>query len=136
MKLARFGVSCDENLLQQFDRLIAAEGYANRSEALSVLMREHLLQEKITAGEEVVGTVIIVYDHHQRQLSDQLLEIQHRHHSEVLSTLHIHLDHDDCLEVVVMAGRAGQVQELADLLISTRGVKSGRLVIPALRHPR
>ena len=131
MELARFGVSCDRALLEEFDRRIAAAGYANRSEALGDLMQEYVLQRKAEGDEAVVGTVVIVYDHHRRELSEELLHLQHQHHSQVLSTLHIHLSADDCLEVVVIQGKAGHVQELADRLISTRGVKHGKLVFAA-----
>jgi CopG family transcriptional regulator, nickel-responsive regulator len=131
MELARFGASCSRPLLEDFDRLIAAAGYGNRSEALSALMQEFILREKARGGAEVVGSVVIVYDHHQRELSEELLRLQHRHHGQILSTLHIHLTADDCLEVVIIQGPAAEVQELADRLISTRGVKHGQLVIAA-----
>jgi CopG family nickel-responsive transcriptional regulator len=131
MQLARFGVSCDRELLEAFDRQLAAEGFKNRSDALAYLMRQHLLAEKLRGGAEVVGVVTMVYDHHRRELSKQLLKLQHDHHAHVLSNLHIHLTHDDCLEVVVIRGAAERVQELADRLISTHGVKSGRVFIPA-----
>jgi CopG family nickel-responsive transcriptional regulator len=131
MDLARFGVSCDRAILEEFDRRIAADGYANRSEALGDLMQEFILQQKAQGDEEVVGSVVIVYDHHRRELSEELLHLQHQHHGQILSTLHIHLTADDCLEVVVIQGRASDVQTLADRLISTRGVKHGKLVFAA-----
>lgn len=131
MKLARFGVSCDAELLTAFDRRLSAEGFKNRSDALAHLMRQHLLEEKIRGNAAVVGVVTMVYDHHRRELSQRLTRLQHDHHTHVLSNLHIHLTHTDCLEVVVIRGTAGRVQELADRLISTHGVKSGRVFIPA-----
>jgi len=131
MQLSRFGVSCDGELLAAFDAMIAAEGFANRSEALGHLMRQALLQAKARGDAPVVGTVVLVYDHHRRELSEQLIHLQHEHHSAVLSALHIHLDHHNCLEVVVVRGRASAVQALADGLISTPGVKNGQLLISA-----
>lgn len=129
MQISRFGVSCERELLTAFDAMIAAEGFANRSEALGHLMRQALLAAKAKGNAPVVGTVTLVYDHHRHELSERLIHLQHQHHSEVLSALHIHLDHDNCLEVVIVRGRAGAVQELADGLISTPGVKSGQLMI-------
>jgi CopG family nickel-responsive transcriptional regulator len=118
-------------LFVEKDRRLAAEGFKNRSDALAHLMRQHLLAEKIRGNAEVVGVVTMVYDHHRRELSQRLTQLQHDHHTHVLSNLHIHLTHTDCLEVVVIRGTAGRVQELADRLISTHGVKSGRVFIPA-----
>ena len=132
MDVARFGVSCDGELLGRFDERIRQEGYGNRSEALADLMREHLLRNKLQGDAEVVGTVAIVYDHHQRELSERLLDLQHQHHTSVISTLHVHLNHHDCLEILVIRGPAVAVQELADRLISIRGVKHGRLMVPAV----
>jgi len=131
VELSRFGVSCDRKLLLEFDRLTRAQGYRNRSEALGKLMRDHVLQEHAQGEAEVVGTVTLVYDHHRRELSDQLIGLQHRHHAQILSTLHIHLNHAECLEVIILRGQARLVREVADRLISTRGVTHGRLIISA-----
>jgi len=129
-KLSRIGVAIDSGLLDQFDSLIAGRGYTNRSEAFRDLIRDELVEQSWESpASNVVGTVTLVYDHHVRQLSDRLTDIQHDHHHHVLSTLHVHLDHDNCLEVIVVKGKAGVVRKLADALISTKGVKHGRLTI-------
>ncbi|MFN7997200.1 MAG: nickel-responsive transcriptional regulator NikR [Bryobacteraceae bacterium] len=128
--LSRIGVAIDSELLEEFDRLISQRGYTNRSEAFRDLIRAELVQKIAESPEsQVVGTVTLVYDHHVRMLSDKLIEMQHEHHQAILSTLHVHLDHDNCLEVLVIRGAAGSVQKLADALISTKGVRYGRLTI-------
>jgi len=129
-ELSRIGVAIDSNLLEKFDRHIAQRGYTNRSEAFRDLIRDELVQKMAESPESsVVGTVTLVYDHHVRMLSDKLMDLQHEYHRAILSTLHVHLDHDNCLEVVVVRGKAGAVQKIADALISTKGVKHGRLTI-------
>ncbi len=128
-ELQRFGVSMPEPLLQDFDEHIAREGYANRSEALRDLIRDHLVGAQWAESEqEVVGVITIVYDHHTYRLGDQLNEEQHEHHEEVLCSTHVHLDESNCVEVIVARGQGAAVQALADRLISLRGVKHGRLV--------
>jgi CopG family nickel-responsive transcriptional regulator len=136
-ELSRTGVSIDTALLQEFDRFIANKGYTNRSEALRDLIRDHLVTTSVFAPDaEVVGTVTLIYDHHSRLLPEKLTDIQHEHHAEIISTVHAHLDHDTCLEVVVVKGKSKLIQNLADLLISTKGVQHGRLVMssPAIAH--
>ncbi|MCR4404170.1 MAG: nickel-responsive transcriptional regulator NikR [Candidatus Acetothermia bacterium] len=126
-ELVRFGVSMDEELLARFDELIAELGYANRSEALRDLVRDRLVQREWEAGEEVVGVVILLYDHHKRELADRLTDLQHEHHELILSTMHIHLDEANCLEVLAVRGPGNEVQRLADRLIGLKGVKHGKL---------
>jgi CopG family transcriptional regulator, nickel-responsive regulator len=135
--LSRTGVSLDSVLLEQFDQLIQNKGYANRSEALRDLIRDHLVATSVVAPDtEVVGTVTLIYDHHSRLLPEKLTDIQHKYHEAIISTVHAHLDHDTCLEVVVVKGKSKLIQNLADLLISTKGVQHGRLVMssPAIAH--
>ena len=128
--LSRIGVAIDSDLLDKFDRLIGQRGYTNRSEAFRDLIRDELVEKAWESPESyVVGTVTLVYDHHVRLLNERLTDIQHDHHHAILSTLHIHLDHDNCLEVLVVRGRAAEVRKVADALISTKGVKHGRLTI-------
>jgi CopG family nickel-responsive transcriptional regulator len=129
-ELSRIGVAIDTGLLERFDRLIAGRGYTNRSEAFRDMIREELVERSWESPEsQVVGTVTLVYDHHARLLGEKLTGIQHEYHRSVLSTLHVHLDHDLCLEVIVIRGRAGAVRSLADALIATKGVKHGRLTL-------
>jgi len=128
--LSRIGVAIDSRLLQKFDDLIARRGYTNRSEAFRDLIRDALIEKTAQRPDSlVVGTLTLVYDHHVRMLSDRLTEMQHENYHHVLSTLHVHLDHDNCLEVLILKGKASVVQKIADALISTKGVKHGRLTI-------
>jgi len=127
--VVRFGVSIEERLLERFDTLIAERAYVNRSEALRDLIRAALVEEQWEKGEgEVVGTVTLVYDHHASELSERLTESQHEHHKEIVSTLHVHLDARNCLEVVVLRVAAPELKRIADGLIGTKGVKHGKFV--------
>jgi CopG family nickel-responsive transcriptional regulator len=129
-ELSRIGVAIDSGLLAKFDELIAKRGYTNRSEAFRDLIRDELVQKTWESPDsEVVGTVTLVYDHHVRMLSEKLTDMQHEHHEQILSTLHVHLDHDNCLEVLVVKGKAKSVQAIAERIISTKGVKHGRLIL-------
>ena len=131
--LERIGVSLEEELLGQFDRLIAARGYENRSEAIRDLIRDALVQrawEESDEKEERVAIVALVYDHDSSSLAQKLAHIQHHNHRAVVSTLHVHMDAHNCLEVLVLRGRADEIVATADGLVSTRGVKYGR-VVPA-----
>jgi CopG family transcriptional regulator, nickel-responsive regulator len=128
--LSRIGVAIDSDLLEKFDELIGQRGYTNRSEAFRDLIRDELVEKTWESPEsQVVGTVTLVYDHHVRMLNEKLTGIQHDFHHAILSTLHVHLDHDNCLEVLVVRGRSADVRKVADSLISTKGVKHGRLTI-------
>ena len=128
--LSRIGVAISTDLLDKFDKLIEKRGYTNRSEAFRDLIRNELVQEVVGESDsEVFGTVTLVYDHHARMLTDKLTEIQHKYHSAVLSNLHVHLDHDNCLEVILVRGKATVVRKLSDALIAAKGVKHGRLTV-------
>jgi CopG family nickel-responsive transcriptional regulator len=125
----RFGVSMSPRLLETFDALIEKRGYANRSEALRDIVRNYIVESHWqTEDAEVMGAVTIVYDHHTRELSTALNRLQHDHHDEIVCATHVHIDHDNCLEVIVVRGTSRAVQSLADKLISTKGVKHGKLV--------
>lgn len=129
-ELSRIGIALDSKLLKKFDQLIGKRGYTNRSEAFRDLIRDVLVQQTWESPDSsVVGTVTLVYDHHVRLLNEKLTGLQHSHFHNILSTLHVHLDHDNCLEVLVVKGRASAVRKIADALISTKGVKHGRLTI-------
>lgn len=130
--LIRFGVSIENDLLESFDQLVAQRGYATRSEALRDLIRDALVQSRVTASAEkadVLGSLTLVYDHHANELTDQMADIQHRRHGMVVSVLHVHVSRDDCMEVIVLRGKARDVREMADSLISLKGVKHGKLFI-------
>ncbi len=129
-ELSRIGVAIDSDLLEQFDQHITRKGYNNRSESFRDLIREALVHEASESPEaKVVATVTLVYDHHVRMLSEKLNEMQHDSHHLILSTLHVHLDHDNCLEVIVMKGKSRDVRRMADALISTKGVRHGQLAV-------
>jgi CopG family transcriptional regulator, nickel-responsive regulator len=129
-ELSRIGVSIDADLLRRFDSFIKEKGYENRSEAFRDLIRDRLVGSAVVApNQAVVGSVTLIYDHHTRLLPEKLADLQHDSHAIVVSTLHVHLDHDRCLEVIVLRGKSRDVQKLADRLISTKGVRHGRLVM-------
>jgi len=128
-KLSRTGVSLEDDLLNEFDRLIAKRGYANRSEAFRDLIRETLLSETVESNKPVVGTLTLVYDHHVPNLARKLTEVQHRAGTMVLAATHVHLDHHYCLEVIIMKGRGKEIQAVADGLRALRGVELGKLVL-------
>jgi CopG family transcriptional regulator, nickel-responsive regulator len=127
--LSRTGVSLDEGLLSEFDRLITKRGYKNRSEAFRDLIREALLSETVDLNRPVVGTLTLVYDHHVPNLSEKLTEAQHSAGAMVLAATHVHLDHHYCLEVVIMKGRSKEIQGIADRILALRGVELGKLVL-------
>ncbi len=128
--LSRIGVAIDSELLARFDRFIAKQGYTNRSEAFRDLIRDRLVSAAVEFPEAfVVGTVTLIYDHHSRLLPEKLADLQHAHHALIISTTHAHLDHDTCLEVIVVKGESKRVNKLADLLIGVKGVQHGRLVL-------
>lgn len=130
MALVRTGVALDSDLLKRFDRLIQSEGYENRSEAFRDLIRDRLNDARLQAGESfVVGAVTLIYDHHSRLLPDKLMELQHKYHEVIISTIHSHLDRDMCLEVVVVRGPLAKVQALGNRLIGLKGVQHGKLVM-------
>jgi CopG family nickel-responsive transcriptional regulator len=125
--LVRFGVSIENELLERFDKLIHEKGYSNRSEAIRDLIREDLVKKEWVGGKEVAGIITLVYDHHLRELVSTLTDVQHDFHQLIISTQHIHLDHDNCLEIVIVKGRPKEVEGLAFQLKSTRGVKYSSL---------
>lgn len=128
--LVRFGVSINQLLLEKFDRLIKKKGYPSRSEALRDLIRDHLVEEEWESDDsEVVGTVTLIYDHHSNNLLQLLNDIQHDYHPLIVSTLHVHLDHHNCLEVLVLKGSASASRQIASRLISMKGIKHGKLTI-------
>lgn len=128
-KLVRFGVSLDQKLLQTFDRHIERRRYTNRSEALRDLIRDNLVGEEWDENKDTVGTITFVYDHHVRDLTAKLTDIQHDHQGRILSGMHVHLDHDHCLEVLVVKGRGSDIKQVADALVSVKGVKHGKLTM-------
>jgi CopG family nickel-responsive transcriptional regulator len=139
--LERVGISLEDSLLAQFDRLIKRRGYANRSEAIRDLIREQMVQQEWTEHgkdrAERVAVVMLVYDHDSSSLAQKLTHIQHEHHGTVVSALHVHLDAHNCLEVLILRGGASEILSMGENLVSTKGVKFGK-VMPATtgRHLR
>lgn len=125
--LVRFGVSIEGDLLELFDKLIERKGYNNRSEAIRDLIRDDLVAQQWNADDEIIGTLSIVYDHHTRDLNSKLTHLQHSFTGEIKAVLHVHLDHHNCLEVLVVKGNASVVQGFSDKIVGTRGVKHGKL---------
>ena len=128
-ELIRFGVSMDGRLLSRFDQLIAEKGYSNRSEAIRDLIRGELVEQSWGEDdEETVGTITLVYDHEMGDLTERLIDYQHQVHGAVISSIHVHLDEHNCLEVLVVKGKGREIRKVAERLIGTRGVKHGKLV--------
>ena len=129
-KVTRFSVSLDKKLLRELDRMAREKGYDNRSLAVADMIRSHLIEHWQQMGKgEIAGSITLVYDHHQHHLQDLLTELQHEHRGVVISTLHCHLDHDNCLEVLAVRGQAPSIKKLADAMIAAKGVKHGQLTI-------
>ena len=133
--LSRIGVALDSDLLERFDDFISRLGYTNRSEAFRDLIRDRLVAERTSnPNATVVGTVTLIYDHHAHGVTEKLTELQHANHTLVVSTSHAHLDHDSCLEVLIVHGKSAQVESLASRLIGLKGVRHGRLVMTVPAH--
>jgi len=128
-KLVRFGVSLEGELLKKFDSFIGAEGYSNRSKAIADLIRKEFVADVFSKGGTVAGAVTIVYDHHKREVVNKLLDIQHDHGRIIISAQHVHLDHDNCLEIIAVKGPGAKVGKLADALKSVNGVKHATLSV-------
>ena len=125
--LFRFGISLPKDLLDKFDKLIKGKNYSNRSEAFRDIIRQELVRKEWSGSSEVVGAITLVYDHHKRELVNRLTDIQHDFQGTIISTQHIHLDHDNCLEIIAVKGSPKEAQRLADSLKSVKGVKHGTL---------
>jgi len=127
LKVFRFGISLDKDLLDKFDRLIREKNYTNRSEAFRDLIREDLVKAEWKKNKEIVGAITLIYDHHKRELVNKLMYIQHDFGDIIISSQHIHLDHNNCLEIIAVKGSSKEAQKLADRLKSVKGVKHGTL---------
>jgi CopG family nickel-responsive transcriptional regulator len=128
-EVVRFSVSLEGDLLEEFDRFCAGERYATRSEAIRQLLRERLTTAAVEAdAKEVTASLVLVYDHHRTALLQKLLELQHESPHQVVSTMHVHLDHDHCMEIIVMRGRASQLRSFASHLRGLKGIHQGQLV--------
>jgi len=129
--IIRFGVSIDEALLENYDRFIADRGYATRSEALRDLIRDSLIQQKIDDRPDTraLGSLTVIYDHHARNLLREMSGIQHDFHQLILSVMHLHVSHDDCMEVIALSGIVSDIVTLSNRLLSLKGIKNGKLFL-------
>jgi len=128
--VARFSVSVPGELARQLDRMCREKGYDNRSLAVADMIRAQLVEHRQNLGEhEIAGTITLVYDHHKSHVQATLTDIQHDHHQLIVATLHVHLDHHNCMEVLVVRGKASLIKRIADELIAAKGVKHGRLTV-------
>ena len=127
--LFRFGISLPKDLLDKFDKLIKEKNYPNRSEAFRDLIRQELVKKEWQASGAIAGAITLIYNHHKRELVNKLTDIQHGHQKVIISTQHIHLDHDNCLEIIAIKGHPQEAQKLADTLKSVKGVKHGTLTM-------
>lgn len=126
-ELFRFGISLEKELLDKFDQLISEKNYTNRSEAFRDLIRQELVKKEWQQDKKVAGAIILIYNHHKRELLNRITDIQHDFSKVIISTQHIHLDQDNCLEIIAVKGNSREVQKLADILKSIKGVKHGTL---------
>lgn len=127
---ARFTVSLPPVLMKQLDKMTAEKGYTNRSLAIADMIRDQLVEHRQKhSTEDIAGTITLVYDHHKMHVQETLTDIQHDHHDVILSTVHVHLDHHNCLEVLIVRGPAGLIKRIADELIAAKGVKHGKLTV-------
>jgi CopG family nickel-responsive transcriptional regulator len=127
---ARFSVSLPPALLKQLDEMTGEKGYDNRSLAIADMIRDQLVEHRQKFGSaEIAGTITLVYDHHRMHVQETLTDIQHDHHDVILSTVHAHLDHHNCLEVLIVRGKASVIRSIADQLIAAKGVKHGKLTM-------
>jgi CopG family nickel-responsive transcriptional regulator len=129
-KIVRFSTTIAPKLLEQFDKILEERGYANRSEGIRDLIRNFIVASEWEREEgEAVGSLTLLYDHDVRGVSDKLVELQHTHHTNILSSMHVHLDEHNCLEVLIIRGQAKEIRNISDALIASRGVKHGKLTM-------
>jgi len=131
-ELVRFGISLENNLLKDFDKLIDVKDYPNRSEAIRDLIRNSLVEDEWKNKKDVAGSIVLVYDHHKRELMDLVVDIQHEYQDMIIASQHAHLDHHNCLEVIIVKGKSDKIKSLSDRLRAVKGVKHGSLTLTTL----
>ena len=129
MAVKRFGVSLEESLLKNLDNFVVKHRFPNRSQAIRFLINQHVVEEKWKEDENVAGALVLIYDHHKRDLQKQMTSLQHDYHCLILSSQHVHLDHHNCLETIALKGKAGKLLKLTDKLKAIKGIKHGDLVM-------
>jgi len=134
-QVTRFSVSLPADLLEDLDEMVREHKHANRSQAIADMVRDRLIEHRQRHGSgEMAGTITLIYDHHSPKIQASLTAAQHEHHHAIVSTLHVHLDHDNCLEVIVVRGKAAMIRSIADKLLAAKGVKHGKLTITSAGH--
>lgn len=131
MQVKRFGVSLEEDLLTELDRLVSKNDFPNRSQAIRFLIKKYSVEDEWEGNKDVAGAIVLVYDHHKRDLQTKSTDVQHNFHHLILSVQHVHLDHHNCLETIAVKGKARELKMLANQLIAIKGVKHGELVMTA-----
>ncbi|MDI9401819.1 MAG: nickel-responsive transcriptional regulator NikR [Limisphaerales bacterium] len=129
----RFSISLSPKLMEQLDKMMLQKGRANRSQLISEMITNQLIEHQSQQGQkEMAGTITLIYDHHAPNIQNELTQIQHDIHNCVLSTTHVHLDHDNCLEVLIVRGKANLIRSIAERILSCKGIKHGKLTITGL----
>jgi CopG family nickel-responsive transcriptional regulator len=131
-KVKRFGISLEEDLLQELDSLVGKRSFPNRSQAIRSLIRNNIVEQSWRLDRTVAGCIVLVYDHHKRSLLDESIKLQHKYQNLILSVQHVHLDHSNCLEIIALKGKASKLKELSDKLIAIKGIKHGQLVMSGI----
>ncbi len=129
VQVKRFGVSLEDELLKELDRLVKKQQFPNRSQAIRFLIKKYSVEDEWLEDKEVAGAIVLVYDHHKRDLQTKSTDVQHDYHHLILSVQHVHLDHHNCLETIAVKGKASELKKLGDQLIGIKGVKHGELVM-------
>ena len=129
MPVSRFSISLEEELLKALDEFVHQNSFSNRSQALRHLIEKNIIEEKWQCNNFVAGAIVMIYDHHKKEILSKLNDIQHNYFEVILSSQHFHLSHDICLEIVAVQGKAKRLTELADMLISIKGIKHGKLIM-------
>jgi CopG family transcriptional regulator, nickel-responsive regulator len=129
MSIKRFGVSLDEEVLKTLDKYVTDNNFSNRSQALRFIIEKQSVKKKWKDDELVAGVLVLVYDHHKRDITNQLVEVQHDFHHLILAVQHVHLDHHNCLETIALRGQAGELTDLSNRIIGMKGIRNGKLVM-------
>jgi CopG family transcriptional regulator, nickel-responsive regulator len=131
MSVKRFGVSLEDHLLESLDEFVVENAFPNRSQAIRNLIEKNLVEKKWKCNNIVAGAIVLMYDHHKRELTSKSTELQHDYHHLILSVQHVHLDHHNCLETIIVKGKAQELTQLGEKLIAMKGIKHGKLVMSA-----
>ena len=129
MSVVRFGVSLDKEIMENLDQFVKMNNFPNRSQAIRNLIEKFAVEQKWQCDNEVAGAIVVVYDHHKRNIDNEINEVQHDYHNLILSTQHVHLNHETCLETIAVKGKASELTALADRIITLKGIHHGKLIM-------